>query len=120
MRVRIFRESESGKQYLREHSRNYHASEEMKITAWSAYLIRHFGITPIQYQAMFEAQGEVCAICQQGDSSGRRLAVDHDHQTGRVRGLLCWACNTTLGHLRESASTLERAIKYLRNAAAYS
>lgn len=46
---------------------------------------------------MYEAQGGTCAICDQPCASGRRLAVDHDHVTNRIRGLLCAKCNSCLG-----------------------
>jgi hypothetical protein len=54
--------------------------------------------TSEQYDAMHESQEGKCAVCGRAESaSGRRLAVDHDHRTGAVRGLLCTKCNTTLG-----------------------
>lgn len=56
-----------------------------------------FGITPAQYDLMFEAQGGLCAICKKECPSGRNLAVDHDHDTGAVRALLCVVCNRNLG-----------------------
>jgi hypothetical protein len=56
-----------------------------------------FGITPAQYDLMFEAQGGLCAICKKECPSGRNLAVDHDHETGAVRALLCVVCNRNLG-----------------------
>lgn len=54
--------------------------------------------TPEQYESMHKLQGGVCKICGRPEpASGRRLAVDHDHRTGEVRGLLCTKCNTTVG-----------------------
>jgi hypothetical protein len=47
---------------------------------------------------MFQAQGGVCAICNQPPSPGRNLSVDHNHETGEVRGLLCVGCNTGVGY----------------------
>lgn len=59
--------------------------------------LRHrYGITIEQYDFMLQAQGGVCKICLQEDPKGR-LAVDHCHKTGRVRGLLCRICNNQLG-----------------------
>lgn len=57
-----------------------------------------YGITPEQYDAMFEAQGGVCYICKRPPKKERRLAVDHNHQTGKVRKLLCTRCNAFVGH----------------------
>ena len=79
-----------------------------------------FGITPEQYCAMLQRQNGLCAICQNPESvrngvtnAPRKLAVDHDHTTGRVRDLLCQKCNTALGKFRENPMILERAIAYL-------
>jgi hypothetical protein len=76
-------------------------------------LRRKFGITPERYEELLEAQGGVCAICQKPCSSGRRLAVDHDHEAGIVRGLLCRRCNTAIGLLGDDAVSLLRAAGYL-------
>jgi hypothetical protein len=55
-------------------------------------LKRRYGITPEQYQKMLDRQGGICAICGRPPKT-LRLSVDHDHRTGRVRGLLCYQCN---------------------------
>lgn len=62
-----------------------------------AYGLAQFGITIEQYELLLDIQGNVCAICGDKCLSGRRLAVDHCHETGRVRGLLCRRCNQRLG-----------------------
>jgi hypothetical protein len=64
------------------------------------------------YDRIFEEQGGVCAICEEFPI-GRELAVDHDHTTRAVRGLLCMRCNTGLGHFHDSIEILDRAIEYL-------
>jgi hypothetical protein len=85
---------------------------------------RDFGITVEEYQALFLAQAGVCAICAQPERDTRNgkvkwLAVDHDHETRAVRGLLCVACNTALGKMEDSADRLRVAADYLdRHAAA--
>lgn len=72
-----------------------------------------FGLTPAQYAAMYDAQGGLCAICLRRPRT-TRLAVDHNHQTGEIRGLLCYRCNKQiLGHAMESPSLLRRAANYL-------
>jgi hypothetical protein len=75
---------------------------------------RKYGITVEEYDAMLRDQGGHCAICDAVvyDRTGRRLAVDHDHATGRVRGLLCYRCNALIDHLSEDG--LFRAITYLK------
>lgn len=78
-------------------------------------LTAKFGIDEVQYDAMLEKQGGGCAICGNdvSNSEGHRLAVDHDHETGEVRGLLCFPCNTSIGHFRDNPEFLKRAAVYL-------
>jgi hypothetical protein len=77
-----------------------------------AVLRRNFGITLETYNALWEIQEGKCAIC--GRAGGkRRLAVDHCHETGNIRGLLCDPCNRGIGFLRESPSALRRAASYI-------
>lgn len=59
--------------------------------------LRRRGVTPEQYQALLDEQGGVCAICGNPCSTGKSLAIDHDHETDEIRGLLCFPCNTKLG-----------------------
>ena len=66
-----------------------------------------------EYKEMLESQGGVCAIC--GAMPKGRLAVDHDHATGQVRGLLCSPCNVALGFLRDDPIRLKAAIAYLES-----
>ena len=81
---------------------------------WTHYLKSNYGITPEQWHEMSEAQGHVCAICGKIDKV-RRLSVDHDHVTGKVRGLLCGGCNKSIGHLGDSVEGLMRAVKYIES-----
>ena len=76
--------------------------------------LKQFGLSVADYNQMLSEQSGVCAICGQVPSGKRtRLAVDHDHETGKVRGLLCHGCNTMLGFARDSKTTLQSAINYL-------
>jgi len=72
-----------------------------------------FGITLEQYNEMLASQGGVCAICKQPCETGKSLAVDHCHKTGKVRGLLCQHCNTGFGQFRENKKFLISAISYI-------
>ena len=60
-------------------------------------LKRKFGLTIEQYEDLLRQQRGVCALCVKKCRTGNRLAVDHCHLTGRIRGLLCYRCNTHLG-----------------------
>lgn len=81
---------------------------------------RTYGITGEDYDRMFEAQEGRCAICRKEETrlfqgTPRHLSVDHCHKTNLVRGLLCFACNTGLGHFADDIHLLRRAIQYLRS-----
>lgn len=81
---------------------------------WRHGLRDRFGLTPEEYHALVGKQGGGCAICgATTDPDGRRLAVDHDHQTGAVRGVLCGRCNKGLGQFQDDPERLARAINYL-------
>lgn len=73
-----------------------------------------FGLSSKQYWAIYAAQGHRCAICRVASGRKKRLAVDHDHDTGEIRGLLCQPCNYTLLG-RYGIEALQRAIDYLEN-----
>ena len=76
------------------------------------YIYKEFKLRPQQYIKMLEEQNYVCAICK-GSDVGKRLAVDHCHSSGKVRGLLCQKCNMGLGHFEDSIYYLKEAVKYL-------
>ncbi|CAA9348624.1 MAG: hypothetical protein AVDCRST_MAG16-2207 [uncultured Frankineae bacterium] len=88
---------EESRERLHGSTRNYH-------------LKRRYGITVEDYDRMLAEQGGLCALCQERPAEH----VDHDHVTGRVRGLLCFCCNQGLGNFRDRADVLRLAIGYLR------
>ena len=73
--------------------------------------IRAYGIEPKEYYEMLEKQGQCCAICK-AKPTYRAMNIDHDHKTGKVRGLLCDGCNLSLGHI-EREGFVEKAKAYL-------
>ena len=93
-----------------------HRSQLKSRTAAShdAYVVETYGLRPGEYKALYAAQGGRCYICLRAKGLSRRLAVDHDHATGFVRGLLCTTCNKELGHARDDPAHFERAIEYLK------
>jgi len=85
--------------------------------AWNVK--KMYGLTPNDYQAMFDRQRGVCAICGDVETAQfrgkpRRLSIDHNHQTGNVRGLLCSRCNVALGLLGEDAGRIQKCLDYLQ------
>lgn len=83
---------------------------------WDAIIRRVYGITLEEYDNMLYEQDNGCAICGTKDDvvEGRRLAIDHCHDTGKVRGILCSRCNQALGLFCDSVDNLESAAKYLK------
>ncbi len=77
------------------------------------HLRRRFGITIEQYESRLEAQGGGCAICGRGEPDGGSLHVDHDHDTGRVRALLCVRCNNGIALFDEDPAVLRYAADYV-------
>lgn len=73
-----------------------------------------FSLTVEDYDTILAHQGGVCAMCRKPPKK-LRLAVDHDHKTGLVRGLLCWHCNSALGKFNDDLEQMERGVDYLRN-----
>lgn len=77
-------------------------------------LKRKFNMSINDYNILLKSQNGVCATCfKEKSSNGKALAVDHCHKTGKIRGLLCNECNTSLGLLKENKHTLYNLIDYL-------
>lgn len=108
-----FAKSPIGRSTLLSRQRSYLATKEGREKRRARNLLLQFKITIESYEEMFRKQLGVCAICSGGDLCGRRLAVDHDHATGTIRGLLCRACNTALGFLKDSPELLRTAADYI-------
>jgi len=84
---------------------------------------RSYGLSREDYFEMLDNQGGTCAICKRQEWSRasvtnkvKALAVDHCHDSGNVRGLLCRACNLALGYFEDNIESLDEAIKYLEQA----
>lgn len=102
-------ERDKNSQYMRrwraENAERYQRNER------GASLRRRYGIGIDDYERMFHRQSGQCAIC--GKSVDGVLHVDHDHKTGRVRGLLCFDCNSGIGKMKDDPAVLRRAATYL-------
>ena len=111
-----------GKEFIPKAPSETTCSEECRrYKSISNYYWRVYRITINDYLDIAERQGFVCAICGRenfamGDTHSGLLVVDHDHTTGKVRGLLCHNCNRALGLLQDSTDTLKAAISYLEGA----
>jgi len=72
-----------------------------------------YGITPEDYDHLYRQQGGVCAICKVVPPLGKPLQVDHDHETKKVRGLVCHGCNLIIGHAKDNTERLDAARAYI-------
>lgn len=100
------------------------APVRVKNTSWCAdchadvQMIRKYGITLADYAGLLADQDGACAICKTlspGGAHDHRFHVDHCYDTGRVRGLLCFDCNTAIGKFNDDPDMLTVAINYLRS-----
>jgi hypothetical protein len=86
---------------------------------WARRLRSKYGITADRYYEILREQDGLCAICRKPPEGGpkrrSKLHVDHCHKTGRVRGLLCFRCNSTLGQVEESFDVLAAMVHYLED-----
>ena len=95
--------------YAKEHSERNPESKR------NAVYKNEYGITIEDYNKMFEKQNGKCAICKKHQSEfKKRLAIDHCHKEGHVRGLLCQPCNAGLGCFKDSVDNMLSAIMYLK------
>lgn len=86
--------------------------------AYDRLVSKSYGLRRGEYVEKLAEQGGVCAICDERETAKfrsvvKRLAVDHDHTTGKARGLLCHACNSIIGYAQDDKKRLQRAIEYL-------
>lgn len=139
-KAKIYRDShkdkvyEKQKRYLKRHAerrketcRKYYeknrekilakvSSEKKSRNAWDRriyHIKRHYGLTEPEYVSMLERQGGLCVICGLPPHDGRFLVVDHDHDSGAVRDLLCLPCNSRLGVIEKTPDLIVKMIEYL-------
>lgn len=98
------------KKNINKERERYHSEEGRDL-----WLNRKYNITSSEYDIILKAQKNCCAICGKHISKLKiRLCVDHDHNTGEIRGLLCGNCNKGLGFFDDSVALLVKATKYLK------
>jgi hypothetical protein len=84
----------------------YHQSKDFKMR-------KQYGISLLEYDEMLEKQGNRCLICLNKPTIKKRLSIDHCHETGKVRGLICNSCNLGLGCFKDKIESLHNAVAYL-------
>lgn len=105
---------EKGKEFLQDYQRKWYIKNKKKAREY--WLVSTYGIDNEEYNSLFEKQEGRCAICRKHQAEFKRaLAVDHCHESQKIRGLLCTSCNNGLGRFKDSKEFLANAIKYLSN-----
>lgn len=104
---------EENRERYNERMREYRESGKKSVSDRKSYLKRKYGLTLEQYDAMLTAQNNVCAICERPPKPDYVLHVDHDHETGVIRGLLHFTCNNLLGDAEDDAFVLRAAAEYV-------
>jgi len=102
---------------IRQTEREYYWKNKEKIDEKNRkrFLLQLYGITVEQYDDILKSQNGGCKICGKQCKSGRKLAVDHDHKTKKVRGILCMNCNKGIGHFLDDPILLKKALTYLED-----
>lgn len=112
------------KQFKKTHSRQVHCSKECRLAYKKTLMwndeernrdyLRNYGITLEDYNRMFEEQQGCCKICGVHQLQlDKNLSVDHDHKTGKVRGLLCFKHNFAIGLLDDNPDLIKKVLEYL-------
>jgi hypothetical protein len=113
---KLFPDDEAGKASWAARQREFYRTPSGKRSYRNSELTKKYGITLDQFEKLLESQGGACAICGTKEPKGRgSFNVDHDHDSGKVRSLLCHHCNTGLGAFRDDARILAKAAAYLQN-----
>ena len=118
-KIRADRYYKKNRDIVLKRTKKYYKDNLEKIREYKLKL--YYGITLKEYENLLKKQDELCAICKEEERTidGRtglikRLAVDHNHKSGKVRGLLCNRCNRVIGYLGESNDLIEKIEKYLK------
>jgi hypothetical protein len=115
IRDKIREWNDQNKEFIKQRRKKRY--QENKAEYRSKWLMKNYGIKAADYDRMLLEQGGLCKICKSSDHKSKRVehfAVDHDHETGQVRGLLCHSCNRGIGYLQDRLEIVEAAAKYLK------
>lgn len=111
-------------EYQKAYMADYQVKPDVQYKTWERNLRRNYRMTPDDFNKLWKAQDGKCAICQVDmQPRGRKsdaAAVDHNHATGEVRGLLCRSCNHGIGNLKDNPEVLMAAAEYLIERGHYS
>lgn len=103
----------NNKEKLAKYRKEYRQRSNVKKNAAEYYLLQKYGITMEGRNKIIDDQGGRCAICECELDMAKNTCVDHDHKTGRVRGVLCNNCNKALGFIQDNPEIISRMVNYL-------
>ena len=92
------------------YNKTYRATHQAETRA---KLIKRYGLSVAEYAAMLKSQNGACAICYGTHNNNHALCIDHDHMTGKIRGLVCHDCNVALGMIGDDPEVARSIITYL-------
>lgn len=117
-RSRKYRQTEGYKKVAKENRKTASFKKSHRERVSIARFRRKYGLTPQDRQEMIDVQGNACAICGsqfENDKKNKKdPCIDHNHTTGKLRGMLCRRCNLLLGYAKDSQDVLSKAISYLK------
>ncbi len=103
---------QKNKLHILNYVKNYFNTPKGKRIRKNRHLLQRYGITISQYEQMIKDQNNKCSICGK-EPTKRQLSVDHDHKTGKIRGLLCNNCNHAIGKFDDDVILMIKAINYI-------
>lgn len=117
-RKRTCGNADCSKQYKEQYRKSLPPLKEVDPERYERNRLQHklngYGISLAEYEILIAENGYNCAICKGRGKSKESLHIDHNHNTGKVRGLLCKRCNTALGYFDDNPDSLNSAAEYLR------
>jgi len=108
---------------LKVYRKKYNDEHREEIKAWQQTYqekrkilarIRRYGITDIEFNTLLEKQGGTCAVCKMIGWNGKGPHVDHNHKTGKVRGILCSNCNAAVGMMKDNRKIVQGLVEYMK------
>lgn len=112
-RARVDKYRLTHKDKINARNRKNYNTEKGKAYYCQRYLREKYGITILEKMLLLEKQGGRCAICGTDEFNGKSPCVDHDHTTGKIRGILCGNCNNALGLIKDNVLIAQQMIVYL-------
>jgi hypothetical protein len=112
-KARVKRWQQANPDRLNAYRRQRRLEPEVKRRERAGHLKRKYGISLEHYDSMLDDQGGGCAICKREPIGQIPLHVDHDHETGKIRGILCFTCNNALADFEDDPALLRSAVAYV-------